>query len=178
MHPGDQALARGGAASTFGELPVATLAEEIDTPGADGEHVRALITVAGNPARSTPNQERLEAALEELDLMVCVDAYLNETARHADVVLPVRSPLACSHYDVAFTQLAVRNVANFSPPTVALAQGERAESDTLLALAGIVPAERRRTRWTTSSPPPRRSSSSPTPRRRRRDGTRRSCWPQ
>src|SRR5436190_11241548 len=97
----------------FGELPVATLADEIETPG-EGQ-IRALVTVAGNPALSTPNSGRLASALDGLDFMLCFDVYVNETTRHADVILPSPSPLEHSHYDVAFYQFAVRNVANYTP---------------------------------------------------------------
>ena len=93
------------------------LAEEIETPG-EGK-IRALVTIAGNPVVSTPNGGgRLDAALASLDFMVSVDIYVNETTRHADVILPAPDPLAKSHYDVALLQLAVRNVANYSPPVV------------------------------------------------------------
>jgi len=98
-----------------GELPVAALAEEIETAGPG--RVRALLTVAGNPARSTPDSRRLEAALGDLEFMVSVDIYLNETTRHADVILPPPSALEKSHFDFAFYGLSVRNVANYSPPT-------------------------------------------------------------
>jgi anaerobic selenocysteine-containing dehydrogenase len=98
------------------EYPIATLADEIETPG-DGQ-VRALLTVAGNPALSAPDSGRLDAAFEQLDFMVSVDPYLNETTRHADVILPPPSPLAKSHYDLAFYGLSVRNVANYSPALV------------------------------------------------------------
>ncbi len=94
------------------EFPVVALADEITTPGDD--RTRVLVTVGGNPARSTPNSERLEAALAELDFMVSIDLYRNETTRFADVILPPPSPLERSHYDAAFYGLAVRNVANFS----------------------------------------------------------------
>jgi anaerobic selenocysteine-containing dehydrogenase len=97
-----------------GELPVAVLAEEILTPGKG--RVRALVTVAGNPVLSTPQSARLDAALAELDFMVCVDPALNETTRHADVILPPPSQLSKSQYDLAFYALAVRNIANWSPP--------------------------------------------------------------
>lgn len=113
------------------EFPVATLAAEIETPGPD--QVRAFITVAGNPALSTPNSARLQAALATLDCMVCVDPYLNETTRFAHVILPPPSPLARSHYDLAFNSLAVRNVANYSPPIVET--DGLAESDILARLA-------------------------------------------
>jgi anaerobic selenocysteine-containing dehydrogenase len=118
----------------YGELPVACLAEEIDTPG-EGQ-VRALVTVAGNPVVSTPNSERLEAAIEGLDFMLAVDIYVNETTRHADVVLPAPEPLEKSHYDLALYQLAVRNVANYSPPV--LERSGPAEWEVLLRLAGVV----------------------------------------
>jgi len=112
--PGSRRTRVRGLASVLGELPVAALAEEIDTPGAD--RVRALVTVAGNPLRSTPNTARLERALGLLDYMVSVDLYRNETTSRADVILPAPSPLERDHYDMVFTQLAVRNVARWSPP--------------------------------------------------------------
>jgi anaerobic selenocysteine-containing dehydrogenase len=97
-----------------GELPVAALAEEIDTPG--DRQIRALITSAGNPVLSTPNGARLDRALPGLDFMVSIDPYINETTRHAHVILPPASTLESPHYDVAFNILAVRNVAKLSPP--------------------------------------------------------------
>jgi anaerobic selenocysteine-containing dehydrogenase len=102
-----------GLPEVLGELPVATLADEIETPGPG--QVRALITVAGNPALTAPDAGRLGEALAALELVVCVDPYLNATARHAHVVLPPPSALQRSHYDLAFTALSVRNVADFSP---------------------------------------------------------------
>jgi anaerobic selenocysteine-containing dehydrogenase len=96
-----------------GEWPVATLAEEIETPG-EGQ-VRALVTIAGNPVLSTPNGARLDRALAGLDFMVAIDPYLNETTRHAHLVLPPVSPLERDHYDLAFHVLAVRNTAKYSP---------------------------------------------------------------
>ncbi len=119
-----------------GEFPVATLSDEIETPG-EGQ-VRALITVAGNPVLSTPDSDRLDAALATLDFMVSVDLYLNETTRHADVILPGSSPLRRPHYDFAFTQLSVRNVANYSPPVFPAANGDLEEWQVLLRLAAIV----------------------------------------
>jgi len=124
-----------GLPESLGELPVACLAEEIETPG-DGQ-VRALITLAGNPARSTPNSRRLEAALGTLDFYVAFDIYVNETTRHADVILPAPSPLQRSHYDIAFYQLSARNVANYSPAVLPLEPGQQDEWRTLLRLAGV-----------------------------------------
>jgi anaerobic selenocysteine-containing dehydrogenase len=96
------------------ELPVAALAEEITTPG-EGQ-VRALFTLAGNPVLSTPNGGQLDAALGQLEFMVSIDPYLNESSRHAHLILPPTSPLERSHYDIALSGFAVRNVAKYSPP--------------------------------------------------------------
>lgn len=123
-----------GAGEVFGELPVACMAEELETPG-EGR-VRALITYAGNPVVSTPNAERLDAALDGLDLMVSIDIYLNETTRRADVILPAPSVLERSHYDVALYGFAVRNVANYSPPL--LPRSGPDEWEILLRLTAIV----------------------------------------
>lgn len=125
-----------GLPESLGELPVVCLAEEIDTPG-DGQ-IRALITHAGNPVLSIPNGNRLDAALESLDFMLAIDIYVNETTRHADVLLPASSPLAKSHYDLALLQLAVRNVANYSPPVLPLAPGDPEDWEVLAKLALIL----------------------------------------
>jgi anaerobic selenocysteine-containing dehydrogenase len=119
----------------FGELPVACLAEEIQTPG-DGQ-IRALITISGNPAISTPNSDRLREALSQLEFMVSLDVYLNETTRHADVILPAPSPLRRPHYDLALYLFAVRNVAHYSPPVLGPQPGLPDEWVTLLRLTGI-----------------------------------------
>ncbi|MEV0898235.1 molybdopterin oxidoreductase family protein [Actinoplanes sp. NPDC049802] len=119
-----------------GELPVATLAEEIETPG--DEQVRALITVAGNPVLSTPNSARLDRALGTLDFMVSVDPYLNETTRHADVVLPPTDSLRKGHYDFTFLALSVRNFAAYSPPVLPPEPGVPDECDILARLMLIV----------------------------------------
>ncbi len=128
-----------GAPEVYGELPVTCLAEEIETPG-EGQ-IRALITVATNPVLSAPDGPRLARALEQLDFMVSLDIYLNETTRHADVILPGLSPLEEFHYDVAFPQLSWRNHARYSPPVLPAPKGRPAEWQTLLKLAAIVRGE-------------------------------------
>jgi anaerobic selenocysteine-containing dehydrogenase len=125
-----------GLPETYGELPVVCLAEEIDTPG-EGQ-VRALITAAGNPVVSTPNSARLEEAIESLEFMLSIDIYVNETTRHADVILPAPGPLEKSHYDLALYQLAVHNVANYSPRVLEPEDGLMDEWEVLLRLAGVV----------------------------------------
>ncbi len=120
----------------FGELPAACLAEEIETPG-EGQ-VRALITIAGNPALSTPNSLRLSQALDQLSFMVSVDIYLNETTRHANVILPPPPVLTHSHYDLAFYQLSVHNIAHYSPPVLEHEPDALEEWEILLKLTGIL----------------------------------------
>ncbi|WP_432479065.1 molybdopterin-dependent oxidoreductase [Nocardioides sp. GXQ0305] len=95
-----------------GELPVSVFAEEIETPG-EGQ-VRAVLTIAGNPVLSTPDGKRLGAAFESVDFMAAVDVYVNETTRHADVILPPTTILERDHYDIVFHGLAVRNTARFT----------------------------------------------------------------
>jgi anaerobic selenocysteine-containing dehydrogenase len=118
----------------FGELPVSVLAEEIETPG-EGQ-VRALITAAGNPLVSTPNSGRLERAVDGLEFMLSIDIYVNETTRHADVILPAPEPLEKSHYDAAFYQLSARNIANYSPAI--FERRGPAEWEIYMRLAGII----------------------------------------
>ena len=124
-----------GLPEVMGEYPVVALAEEIETPG-DGQ-IRALVTLAGNPVRSTPNSARLDAALATLDLMVSVDLYLNETTRHADVILPPPSPLQRPHFDLLLMQFAVRNVASFSPAVLPVAPGQPEEWEIVAMLTAL-----------------------------------------
>ena len=124
-----------GAPEVMGELPIGCLAEEMETAGKG--QIRALVTLATNPVLSAPNGARLSQALEGLDFMVSLDIYLNETTRHADVVLPAPSPLEDMHYDVPFPQLSWRNHARYSAPVFPRAAGQPAEWETLLTLAAI-----------------------------------------
>lgn len=124
------------APEVFGEFPITCLAEEIETPG-EGQ-VRALVAIAANPVLSAPNGARLAAALDRLDFMVSLDIYLNETSRHADVILPGLSPLEDIHYDVPFPQLSCRNYARFSEAVLPRDPERPAEWEILLRLAAIV----------------------------------------
>ncbi|MFO0714795.1 MAG: molybdopterin-dependent oxidoreductase [Sandaracinus sp.] len=126
-----------GLPELMGELPIATLAEEIETPGRG--QVRALLTLAGNPALSAPNGPRLEHALGTLEHVVCVDAFLNETTRHAHVILPPVSPLQRAHYDLALHVFSVRNAAKHAPPVFSRGPDERHDWEILAHLtAGLV----------------------------------------
>ncbi|MEV0242467.1 molybdopterin oxidoreductase family protein [Streptomyces sp. NPDC050674] len=128
-----------------GELPLSALAEEIDTATEEGEPVRALIAVAANPVLSAPDGDRLDKALASLDFMVSVDPYLNETSRHAHVVLPPPPPSQSPHHDFAFNTLAVRNQVRYTRPAVPLEPGRMAETEILarliLAVTGMAGAD-------------------------------------
>jgi anaerobic selenocysteine-containing dehydrogenase len=124
-----------GAPEVFGELPTGCLAEEIETPG-EGQ-IKAFITIASNPVMSSPNGARLATALDQLDFMLSLDIYLNETTRHADVILPGLSPLEDTHYDVALPQLAYRNAARYSPAALPPPAGHPREWESMVRLIAI-----------------------------------------
>jgi anaerobic selenocysteine-containing dehydrogenase len=123
-----------------GELPVACFAEEIETPG-EGQ-VRALVTHAGNPALSLPNGARLERAFAGLEFMVAIDVYLNETTRHADLILPPTFGLEHEHYPVIFHGIAVRNTAHYSPAVLEKPEGSLHDWEILVRLAQGLARER------------------------------------
>ena len=125
-----------GYPEALSELPAAALAEEIDTPG-DGQ-VKALITIAGNPVLSAPDGARLDRALAGIGFMLSVDPYLNETTRHADVILPPPPPSASPHFDFALNNLAVRNNVRYTPPVLPAADGRPDEAEILSRVALIL----------------------------------------
>ncbi|MEU0881757.1 molybdopterin oxidoreductase family protein [Lentzea sp. NPDC005914] len=124
-----------GHPEVMGEYPAVTMADEIETPG-EGQ-VRALFTIGGNPALSLPNSARVNEALSGLDFMVSVDPYLNETTRHADVILPTPPPSRRDHYDIAFLNNSVRNVVKYSRAAIPLEEGRVDETDIFFRLATI-----------------------------------------
>ncbi len=123
-----------------GEWPLSTLADEIETPGPG--QVRALLTAAGNPVLSAPNGGRLDRALASLDFMVSVDIYLNETTRHAHLILPPSFGLEQDQYDIVFHALAVRNTARYAPALFPRDPGARNDWEILGGLASRIARER------------------------------------
>ena len=107
----------------FGELPVSVMLEEMTTEG-EGQ-IKAMVTAAGNPVLSTPNGASLEKAMEGLEYMVSIDIYLNETTKHANIILPPTTGLETSNYDVVFHLLAVQNTAKYSPATIEKTEEQR-----------------------------------------------------
>ena len=130
-----------GAKEVLGQAPVSCMAEEIATPG-DGQ-LKALITIAGNPVLSTPGGDKLDEVLPMLEAMISVDLWLNETTRHADVILPGLSPLEQAHHDDLILLFAIRSIANYSAPV--FDPGDRPhEWEILIRLTGLctgTPAE-------------------------------------
>lgn len=124
------------APEVFGELPMGCLAEEIETEGAG--QVKALITLASNPVLSAPNGTRLAKAFDQLDFMLSYDVYLNETTRHADVILPGLAPLEDAHFDVALPQFAYRNHVRYSAAVLPAPAGHLRDWQILVKLIGIV----------------------------------------
>jgi len=120
----------------MGEYPVAVLGEEILTPGEN--QIRALITVGGNPVLSTPHSLQLDNAFEDLEFMVSIDIYLNETTRHANVILPPPSALEKDHYDLSLYVFAVRNVGNYSEPVLQKDPSQPDEWEIIVKLGGIL----------------------------------------
>lgn len=122
-----------GLPETGCDLPAATLAEEIETPGPG--QIRAMLTIAGNPVLSTPNGRRLDRAFEKLDFMVSIDLYINETTRHADVILPPCWSLAEDHTEPLGPSVSARTAVRWNPPVVAKQEGELADWEIITRLA-------------------------------------------
>ncbi|WP_226665250.1 molybdopterin-dependent oxidoreductase [Metabacillus litoralis] len=126
-----------GLAEVLGELPVSSMCDEIE----QSNELKAFITIAGNPCLSAPNSKRLQKSFEKLEFIVSIDCYLNETTKHANVILPIPSPLERSHYDLSFYHLSVRNIAHYSKPIFDLPMEQLDEWEILLHLTEIVSAK-------------------------------------
>jgi anaerobic selenocysteine-containing dehydrogenase len=115
-----------------GEFPVSVMAEEMETPGPG--QIKALVTVAGNPVLTAPNGRRIEAALDGLDFMMSIDIHLNDTTRHADLILPGTVALEEMMYDIVFHTFAVRNTAAYAPAMFAPPKGNPQEWEVIARL--------------------------------------------
>ncbi len=121
-----------GLPSFAGELPVSVLADEILTEG-EGQ-IKLLITNSGNPVISTPNGNKMDQALQSLDYMVAVDFYINESSRHANIILPPTSALERSHYNMAFHTLAVQNTVKYTEPLFNPEKNQRSDMQIFVEL--------------------------------------------
>ncbi len=93
-----------------------------------------MFCVAGNPVLSVPNGKRIDAALENVEFMVALDIYINETTRHADYILPSTTQLEHSNYDFLFSAFAQRNFARYSPRVFDAVPGSKDQCDIILEL--------------------------------------------
>ncbi|GAA4272508.1 molybdopterin oxidoreductase family protein [Aquimarina gracilis] len=106
-----------------GEFPTATIPDEILTKGKD--QIRGFITIAGNPARSAPNSKLMEEALADLEFMLAIDMYINETTQYADIIMPPAVGLETMHYSFVLHMIATRNTAKFSPAPLPISKEQR-----------------------------------------------------
>ncbi|MCA9774753.1 MAG: molybdopterin-dependent oxidoreductase, partial [Myxococcales bacterium] len=130
----------GGFAEVGGEFPVAAFAEEMETPGPG--RIRGLVVHAGNPVLSLPNGGRIDRALGDLEFMVAVDLYLNETTRHADVILPTAFGFEHDTYALLTANAAVRNSARYGPKLMDAPEGVREDHWILTELTARLLARR------------------------------------
>jgi anaerobic selenocysteine-containing dehydrogenase len=130
----------GGFPDVIGNLPATLLPREITTAG-EGQ-IRAFFVSAGNPVLSVPDGDALEAAFAELDLMVSLDLYVNETNRHAHYVLPATTFLEREDVPVAFLGFYSTPFIQVTEPVVEPAGEAREEwrvIDELSRALGVAP---------------------------------------
>ncbi|ABC63263.1 molybdopterin oxidoreductase family protein [Erythrobacter litoralis] len=132
--------ARGTLPSVMSEIPTIAFADELSRD--DDQRIRTLFVIAGNPVLSAPDGERTEEALENLDLMVSMDMHITETSRHAHYILPPCGPLEKDHFTFFFGPLAVRNFGAYSPPTLEMEEGAKADWEIAAELAQAILAEK------------------------------------
>ena len=130
----------GGLPDVLGELPTALMAKAITTPGPG--RLRALLMSAGNPIHTVPNADELAVALQDLELFVSLDLYVNDTNRYADYVLPATTWLErpqTAHWHAAAW---VTPFIQYTPPVVAPYGQAREEWQVIEQLStrlGLVP---------------------------------------
>jgi anaerobic selenocysteine-containing dehydrogenase len=130
----------GGFPDVLGAMPAALMAHEITTPG-EGS-LRAMFVSAGNPVLSCPDGDGLEVALAELELLVGLDLYVNESNKHADWILPTTTFLEREDLPLATLAHYVQPFVQWTEPVVAPAGEARQEwqiIDQLAARIGVVP---------------------------------------
>lgn len=123
-----------GVLAILGQYPASCLAEEIDTPG-DGQ-IHGLMTLGANPVLSVPGSTRLDAALEQLECMISIDIYINETTRHAHVIFPSPSLLEQPHWDIWAWPWALTSGGHYSPAL--FEQGDRPPEWHVMARVGAI----------------------------------------
>ena len=100
----------------FGEFPTALLPREILAPGPD--KIRALIVFGGNLAMALGDPQRAVPALRDLELLVSLDARMNETAGLAHYVVAASQPFERHDISLAGDGLYPEAFAQYAPPIV------------------------------------------------------------
>jgi anaerobic selenocysteine-containing dehydrogenase len=98
------------------ELMSPVLPDEILLDGPD--RIRALVVIGGNPGAAFPDQDRILAALDALDLLVVVDPYMTETARRADYVVAPSLALERAEDTAGFGHFCDEPFAQFTGPVL------------------------------------------------------------
>ncbi len=117
-----------------GEFPVAALYDEMATPGRG--QVKGLLTLCGNPVLALPNGPQLDALFSQLEFMASIDIYLNETSRHAHIVLPPAANLENDHYPILEHAMAVRNTAHYARAIFEKESNSRYDWEIMTGIAG------------------------------------------
>jgi anaerobic selenocysteine-containing dehydrogenase len=105
----------------FGEFPTALLPREILAPGPD--KIRALIVFGGNPVMGLGDPGRAIPAFHDLDLLVSMDARMNETAEMAHYVVATSQPFERHEVTIPGDGLYPEAFAQYAPPVVEKPQG-------------------------------------------------------
>ncbi|MCD9623965.1 molybdopterin oxidoreductase family protein [Rhabdothermincola salaria] len=129
-----------GVPEVLDQIPVGLMAEEITTPG-DGQ-LKALVILAGNPVVSAPQSNDLDAALPQLECLISIDNYVNETSRHADVILPGTTALETPFFDAMYQAWSVRKIGRWSDRVLPHPDGWPEDWETLLTLQGLLSGQR------------------------------------
>lgn len=130
-----------GLPTVDGHLPASAFAEELDPDSAGDRRVRALLVTCGNPVLSMPEGDRISEGLAGLEFMVAVDIYLNETTRHADLILPTAPQLAHENFDFLCQSTAVRNHVRYGEQVFEPEPGEKRSWEVYLELAARLNGE-------------------------------------
>lgn len=124
-----------GLPTVDGHLPASSFAEELDPERAGDRRVRALLVTCGNPVLSMPAGDRIAEGLAGLEFMVAVDIYLNETTRHADLILPTAPQLTHENFDFLCQSTAIRNHVRYGEQVFEPEPGEKRSWEVYLELA-------------------------------------------
>ncbi|PAL22039.1 molybdopterin-dependent oxidoreductase [Sphingopyxis sp. GW247-27LB] len=115
-------------------LPSAVMPDDILEPGPG--QVRALLSLGGNVLLAAPGGERLRRGLEQLELSVSFDLYINEAGSYADYVLPGLTFYERADLPMVPFMSMVQPFLQYTEPVIAPVGEARSEFDTFCAILG------------------------------------------